>query len=221
MFMVAHGSRVVLADDALSRLLDSFRGGPWLVYVAGGEVFQHRQISSDKVTIGISLPAELDWAVAVEKLLEKRGAREPHPGSSIDRPVGIQQELIKDSHAFLPGHPEVAPGEEAGGGVPRQVVDPALLPQLSHDGVNPGISGLGVGPFRQDFSVVIPGHLNININSPSSLSISNPYLHADGIPGHFIKVRISCSCTVEEFSPQQLSMEGQGWVTFLDLLVKI
>ena len=82
--MVAHGSRVVLADDALSRLLDSFRSGPGLVYVAGGEIFQNRQISSDKVSVGISLPAKLDWTVAVEKLLEKGGARKPHPGAGID-----------------------------------------------------------------------------------------------------------------------------------------
>ena len=82
--MVAHRSRVVLANDALSGLLDSFRSGPWLVYVAGGEVFQHWQISPDKVSIGIGLPAKLDRAVAVEKLLEKRGAREPHPGPSVD-----------------------------------------------------------------------------------------------------------------------------------------
>ena len=83
-FMVAHGSGVVLANDALSRLLYSFRGGPGLVYVAGGEIFQDREISSDKVSISISLSTELDWAVAVEKLLEKRGAGEPHPGPSID-----------------------------------------------------------------------------------------------------------------------------------------
>ena len=144
--MVAHRSRVVLANDALSGLLDSFRSGPWLVYVAGGEVFQHWQISPDKVSIGIGLPAKLDRAVAVEKLLEERGARQPHPGSSIDRPVSVQQKLIKDSHALLPGDPEVAPGEEAGGGVSGQVVDPALLSQLSHDGVYPGIAGLGIGP---------------------------------------------------------------------------
>ena len=70
-FMVAHGSWVVLANDALSGLLHSFRSGPGFVDVAGGEVFQDREISSDKVTISISLPTELDWAVAVEKLLEE------------------------------------------------------------------------------------------------------------------------------------------------------
>ena len=83
-FMVAHRSWVVLANDALSGFLNSFRSGPGLVNVAGGEIFQHRQISSDEVSIGICLPAELDWAVAVEKLLEKRRARKPHPRASID-----------------------------------------------------------------------------------------------------------------------------------------
>ena len=39
--------------------------------VAGGEIFQYRQISSYKVSISISLPSKLDWTVAVEKLLKE------------------------------------------------------------------------------------------------------------------------------------------------------
>lgn len=45
-------------------------------------------------------------------------------------------------HALLPGDPEVPAREEAGDGVARQVVDPALLAQLDHYGVYPGEAGL-------------------------------------------------------------------------------
>ena len=40
-------------------------------------------------------------------------------------------------HALLPRDPEVAAGQEASDGVPAQVVDPALLMKLPHDGVDP------------------------------------------------------------------------------------
>lgn len=40
-------------------------------------------------------------------------------------------------HALLPADPKVPTGQEAGGSVPGKVVDPALLPQLGHDCINP------------------------------------------------------------------------------------
>lgn len=40
--------------------------------------------------------------------------------------------------AFFPVDPQVPPGEKTSDSVSCQVVDPALLPQLSHDGVNEG-----------------------------------------------------------------------------------
>ena len=64
-----------------------------------------------------------------------------------------------DLESLLPGDPEVAPGEEAGDGVPGQVVDPALLPQLGHDRVDPGEARVGVRPFGQGVVVVIPRDL--------------------------------------------------------------
>ena len=95
----------------------------------------------------------------MEELLKKGGAGEPHPGASVDRPVRVQEELIKHLHPVLPGDPEVAPGEEAGGGVPGQVMYPALLPQLGHYGVNPWKSSLGIGPLGQSLTVTIPWNL--------------------------------------------------------------
>lgn len=37
---------------------------------------------------------------------------------------------------FLPTDPQISPGKKTGNGMSGQVMDPSLLPQLSHDGVN-------------------------------------------------------------------------------------
>lgn len=52
-------------------------------------------------------------------------------------------------HAVLPADEEVSAGEEAGHGVARQVVDPALAPQLGHDGINEGVAGARLRPRLQ------------------------------------------------------------------------
>ena len=64
-------------------------------------------------------------------------------------------------HAALPADPQVSPGEEAGHGVPGQVMDPALLPELGHDGVDPGEACPSFCPFSQRFWVLIPRYLGI------------------------------------------------------------
>ena len=57
---------------------------------------------------------------------------------------------VTDLHALLPAEPEVAAGEEAGHGVSGQVVDPALLSQLRHDGVDPREARLALCRQRPD-----------------------------------------------------------------------
>lgn len=84
----------------------------------------------------------------------------------------------------LPADPEVPAGEEAGHSMPGQVVDPALLPQLGHDGVNPREACLALGPLGQGFGVAVPGDLD-----------------ADGVPLHSVKPGVVGGRCVEEFSP--------------------
>ena len=54
---------------------------------------------------------------------------------------------------------QTVPGEEAGHTVPGQVVDPALPPQLGHDGVNIGEACPALGPGLQLGGVMVPRNL--------------------------------------------------------------
>lgn len=95
-------------------------------------------------------------------------------------------------HPFLPADPQVAPGEETRHSVPGQVMDPALLPQLSHDGVYPGKARLGLRPLGQRFWVLVPGDA-----------------HTDGVALHLVEARVVGRRGVEELTPQQLAVQGE------------
>lgn len=77
--------------------------------------------------------------------------------------------------------------------MPGQMVDPALLPQLGHDGVNPREACLALGPLGQGLGVAVPGDLD-----------------ADGVPLHAVKPGVVGSCRVEKLSPQELAKQGEG-----------
>lgn len=78
--------------------------------------------------------------------------------------------------------------------MPGQVVDPALLPELAHDGVNPREPRLGFGPLGQGLHVAVPG---------------DP--HTDGVPLHLVEAGVVGGGCVEELPPQQLAVQGEGW----------
>ena len=82
------------------------------------------------------------------------------------------------------------PGEETGHGVPRQMVDPAFLPELSHDGIDPGKAGLACSPLGQSLGVPVPWDL-----------------HADGVAGHPVEVGVAVGRRVKELPPQKLSVQ--------------
>lgn len=95
-------------------------------------------------------------------------------------------------HPLLPANPQVSPGQEAGHGVPGQVMDPALLPQLRHDGVYPGETGPALRPLGQSLGVAVPRDL-----------------HTDGVVLHLVKAGIVGCSRVEKLAPQQLAVERQ------------
>lgn len=74
-----------------------------------------------------------------------------------------------------------------------QVVDPALLPQLGHDGVDPGEARLGLGPLGQRLCVAVPGDAD-----------------TDGVALHLVEARVVSGSSIEELTPQQLVVEGDG-----------
>ncbi len=95
-------------------------------------------------------------------------------------------------HALLPADPQVSSGQETGHGVSGQVVDPALLPQLGHDGVDPGEAGPAFCPLCQRLGVAVPWDLNTY-----------------GVALHLVEAGIVCGCRVEKLAPQQLTVERQ------------
>lgn len=93
--------------------------------------------------------------------------------------------LFTHLHPFLPADPQVTPGEETRHCMPGQVMDPALLPQLSHDGVYPGKARLGLRPLGERLWVFVPGDA-----------------YADGVAIHLVEARVIGRRSVEELTPQ-------------------
>lgn len=137
------------------------------------------------------------------------------------------------SLTLLPADPQVAPGEKASDGVSGEVVNPALLPQLSHDGVDEwescsrleGDIGCTEGrrvnyhftelELLQSTTAVRTRHL-----SPRSqvLCVFVPvHLSARRVALHLVKVGDPKTGCVEELSPEQLAVEGHGRVRVLPL----
>ncbi len=121
-----------------------------------------------------------------------RAALEPHKLTLSD-PFFLNSHL----HAFLPADPEVSPGEEAGHRVPRCVMDPPLLPQLSHDGIYPGKACLPLCPLRQCLWVSVPGDLDTH-----RVSI------------HLVKAGVVGGSRIKELPPQQLAIQRKQWGVF-------
>lgn len=105
-------------------------------------------------------------------------------------------------HALLPADPQVSSGQETGHSVSGQVVDPALLPQLCHDGVDPREAGPTLCPLGQRLWVAVPGDLN-----------------ADGVALHLVEAGVVGGGCVEELTPQQLTVERElGGAVLLHLI---
>lgn len=64
-------------------------------------------------------------------------------------------------------------------------MDPALLPQLCHDGVNPWETRLRFSPLGKRLHVFVPRDAD-----------------ADGVAFHFVKAWVVGRCHVEELPPQ-------------------
>lgn len=87
--------------------------------------------------------------------------------------------------------------------MPCQVVDPAFLPQLGHDGINPGEAGAAFCPLGQRFGVAVPGYLN-----------------ADGVTLHLVEAGVVGGRCVKELTPKQLTVERERRGAVLLHLVK-
>lgn len=128
---------------------------------------------------------------------------------------------------FLPADPQVPAGEKTSDGVPGEVVNPALLPQLSHDGVDEGESGSRLGGEgggeldTQNDGVSFTNSVTASLHkartavrtrylSPRSqvLCVVVPvHLSAHRVALHLVEVGDTKTGCVEELPPEQLAVE--------------
>jgi len=86
--------------------------------------------------------------------------------------------------------------------MPRQMMDPPLLPQLGHNGVYPGKACPSLCPLAQRLWVSVPGDLYTN-----------------GVSLHLVEAGVVGGSRIEELPPQQLAIQGK-WrgAVLLDLM---
>ncbi len=94
----------------------------------------------------IRLLRERNGAVTPIELRVESHARQPLPVAAVARDLVIDQPLLEDLGAALPVDVAAAAREEAGDGVAAEVVDPAFLLELAHQGVDPGEPRAAVFP---------------------------------------------------------------------------
>ena len=155
---------------------------------------------ADVVAVGVSLLAKGNGRIAPKVLIEEARTTQPHPVRAVERPVCIDQELVKHLpvvghrhfasnnqdransrlevmlqprhliHHFvyryfsylgprLPALVEVTAGQEAGDGVPCEVVNPAFHFKLRHDRVDVRVPRAALLPSQYQARIVVPVNL--------------------------------------------------------------
>lgn len=126
----------------------------------------------DEVPVGVGAPAEAHGAVAVEKLLEKGAAGQPHPAARVHAPVGIQEQLLK--HLQQVGHAQVS--------LRSQLSEQQFIRSLLMNSVNLLVS--------TSFIFIIFKH-----HQTSDKTRFQPPRHYDRAPPVCIAVTTSCALT--------------------------
>ena len=80
--------------------MDGERRLPRLVDVLRGELLERGQVLADVVAVLVGLLAEGDGGVDAVVLVEERRGREPHPVAGVQRPIGVQEQLLEDLLAW-------------------------------------------------------------------------------------------------------------------------
>lgn len=114
------------------------------------------------------------------------------PVAIVDGGVRIKEKLVEHLGAFFPRLPEIAASEEARNGVARQVMNPALLGELSHRGIDPRVAGARFLPRGQQLRVLAPRDLT-----------------TDGVARHALVVGRPVSDRVVELTPEELAVQGR------------
>lgn len=102
---------------------------------------------------------ESNRRVAPKVLVKEAATTQPKPVETIESVICVKKLLLEVCSSLFPGLPKIASGKKAGDGMPSEMVNPSLSPELGHAGINPGESSLSLLPRLHAFLVLRPGNL--------------------------------------------------------------
>ena len=104
--------------------------------------------------------------------------------------------------SYIPVEPQIPASEENGDSISDRMMYPTLLEQLSHPGVDEGVTRQAILPLFQLGVVLFPRDLQTN-----------------GIIDHFVIFGIEAAHSVEIFSPNELTryVIAYEWLVLVDL----
>jgi hypothetical protein len=137
---------VIFSDYAFCFFLDPNWGLPGLIDVLIRHVFEDWQEMPHIVARLIILFRKRDRRIAPVILIKEARAADPLPISHINSPIAIQQLILKHPNPLLPTQPKIASGNKTSHSVSGKMVNPALLPQLAHSGIDPGVARSALVP---------------------------------------------------------------------------
>ena len=138
--------RPIPPDHAPGLLLIHHRRPPRLIDILLRKARQLRHIPSHERALLVPFFGERERGIAAVELGVEGDAGEPLPVPRVARHLVVQQPLGEDLGPALPVDVAAAARQEAGHGVTAQVVHPAFVPQLAHQGVDPGEARAAVLP---------------------------------------------------------------------------
>lgn len=103
-------------------------------------------VFSNVITVAVPFLAKSNRTIAPIELSKECRTRQPLPIPNVAGCFMINEKLLEDLCSTFPGDVSSTTGQEAGDRMAGQMVDPAFLPKLSHDGVDPGEARGAVRP---------------------------------------------------------------------------
>lgn len=157
--MVDHGERIVLTNDTVGALLNRKWRHPRFMNELIRNIPENRDVFANIITIRIKFASKGDRIIDMVHGFEEGREGHPQPGTSVERPISVEEKFIEYFHSFLPRDPEGATGKEGDGGVSGDLMDPSFNPQLCLDGIDQRESSPPFSPLCKTFWTLSPLYL--------------------------------------------------------------